>query len=387
MTWEARSFHYGLSGVLMDVCAICKESDERELRCVTKRGIGSLHEFSVVDADVELQGLLQNSPTTVQIHPACQRDLPRKIKKRKRSISEADDVRSSGTITRSKRPHYSWEDDCLFCGEECKVDKKNPGRKDKHVCIVSDDLTKERLLKACQSRDDIWAENVKHRLLNCTSLVKSKARYHKKCRGTFSLLNKDLSFSSSSTSFLNSTLNNSLDGTPRDTTGRFTLDVPFNVTYSEDRGRPIDVEKFCSFNKVCEWLENETELLSLQDLQDELRRTSNNSDIYSKKWLKEALTRKYDSNIFFAEVNGRSDVICFKNVAQRIVNNLWHEQKKENVDTESRRVIQAAAKLILADVRSAEYDCSFYPTTEDIQDKRMWDSAVDEKQVRKSVLQ
>ena len=120
MIWKAWSFLYGLSGALMDVCAICKECDERQLRCVTKRGIGSLREFSVVDADVELQGLLKNSPATVQIHPSCQKDLPRKIKKRKRSISEADDVRSSGTITRSKRPHYSWEDDCLFCGEECK---------------------------------------------------------------------------------------------------------------------------------------------------------------------------------------------------------------------------------------------------------------------------
>ena len=33
---------------------------------MTKRGIGSLREFSVVDADVELQGLLKNSPATAQ---------------------------------------------------------------------------------------------------------------------------------------------------------------------------------------------------------------------------------------------------------------------------------------------------------------------------------
>ena len=43
-------------------------------------------------------------------------------------------------------------------------------------------------------------------------------------------------------------------------------------------------------------------------------------DVYGTKLLKVKLREKYEDSIYFAEIGGRSDVVCFKRIADYLIN-------------------------------------------------------------------
>ena len=51
---------------------------------------------------------------------------------------------------------------------------------------------------------------------------------------------------------------------------------------------------------------------------------------------------------FFAEVNGRKKIVCFRDMAGLIINDKWYEAKRDNIEYESERIVLAAAKTIKA---------------------------------------
>ena len=59
---------------------------------------------------------------------------------------------------------------------------------------------------------------------------------------------------------------------------------------------------------------------------------------------------------------------CLKNLADLIVNSSWYENREKDLAKESERIISAAAKLILSDIRSMNLDNEFYPSEEEISD-------------------
>ena len=119
---------------------------------------------------------------------------------------------------------------------------------------------------------------------------------------------------------------------------------------------------------VCKWLESEAELHSLSEIHKQMIDLSVDGNVYSPKWLKTKLKEKYHDNIFFAEVDGRADVVCFHEVAKYFINDNWFSNRKQNPEEEAERIIKLAAKLILGDIRAAEFDCTRYPSTEEISD-------------------
>ena len=184
---------------------------------------------------------------------------------------------------------------------------------------------KERLIFACQKRDDEWGEEVRRRVTNCNDLVAVEARYHISCNERF--LGKHSTFKSPS-------------------------------------GRPTDSDCLENFELVCEWLEAEGELCSLSEVHDkmtEIAKLNESENVYSQKWLKTKLQQKYKEHIFFAEVNGKSNVICFREMANYLVTDAWYNARKENPTEEAERIIETAAKLILNDIRSANFDVKTYP--------------------------
>ena len=46
-----------------------------------------------------------------------------------------------------------------------------------------------------------------------------------------------------------------------------------------------------------------------------------NDKVYGVKRIKDKLREKYKENIFFAEVSGRTNVVCFGNMADWIIGN------------------------------------------------------------------
>ena len=70
--------------------------------------------------------------------------------------------------------------------------------------------------------------------------------------------------------------------------------------------------------------------------------------------------------MYFPEINGRSDVVCFSNMVNYIVNDKWYESRKSDKTKEAERIVIAAAKIIMAEIREMNYDNLVYLTHDDI---------------------
>ena len=184
-------------------------------------------------------------------------------------------------------------------------------------------------------RKDEWSKQVLTRISTSNDLVANVAIYHKDCLT------------------------------------RYILNWPFSDVPKGKRGRSVDEIRNKWFEMLCIWLENEAdgELYSLTELHDKMTEMANGEEVYSQKWLKSKLVEKYKETIFFSELNGHPNVLCFREAEKQILNSKWYETKKENLQEESERIIRTAAKLILAEIREQIYDKTQYPSTDDITKK------------------
>lgn len=100
------------------------------------------------------------------------------------------------------------------------------------------------------------------------------------------------------------------------------------------------------------WLEVESELYTLKELKEKMLEFAGDEDnVYSVKWLKEKLKSRYGEYVFFANVEGRLDVVCFKRLAGYLINEQWYLARKQSAADEPQRIIQLAAKIILGEIR------------------------------------
>ena len=136
---------------------------------------------------------------------------------------------------------------------------------------------------------------------------------------------------------------------------------------------PIVDEKLAVFEKLCDWVEGEAECYTVKELHLKMMEQSGSEDVYavyaySYKWLKKKLIEKYKDHIFFAEIQGKSDVVCLKDIASLIVNNNWYMNREKDMAKESERIIITAAKLVLSDIRTQEFPSDLYPSEKEIAD-------------------
>ena len=184
-------------------------------------------------------------------------------------------------------------------------------------------------MECCEKRDDPWGSEVMNRLQGCIDLVAAEAVYHDNCLTRF-LLDKEL-----------------------------TTNTP-NIS-----GRHCDEEKMEWFQRLYHWLE----------LEAGAEMHAKNGRIF--RWLrnlqhKQKLQEHYGDSIFFAEVGGRDNVICFKDLAKHIVNEKWYSGRKDSIDDEAEQIVTAAAKLIKASIREKRYNIGSYPSNEDIENGKQW---------------
>ena len=192
---------------------------------------------------------------------------------------------------------------------------------------------KDRILECCQRRGDSWRLEVQERLHGCFDLVAAEAVYHNHCYSRF-MLNKQIGKSNS----------------------------------KKDLGRPQDEAMLQPFENLCHWLEVEggIELFSLSESYEKTKELASGYEVYTIKRLKQKLLDHYKDVIFFAEVEGRHNVVCFRNMAKHIINEKWYMERKDNVEEETEHVIKTAAQLIQAQIREAEYNLGSYPSNDEI---------------------
>ena len=79
--------------------------------------------------------------------------------------------------------------------------------------------------------------------------------------------------------------------------------------------------------------------------------------------MKRKLQEKYGDHLFISEVCGRKNVVCFKDMATRLMNEKWCEDRDGDVSRESERIVVTAAKLIKAGIREMANNTTCYPAS------------------------
>lgn len=78
------------------------------------------------------------------------------------------------------------------------------------------------------------------------------------------------------------------------------------------------------------------------------------------------LHEKYGDPIFFIEMEGKADVICFRDMAEFLINDKWYQSRKDNAEEEAERIVCQAPKIILGQLRSIQFDIDTSPANDEI---------------------
>ena len=264
-------------------CVLCQGefNSDNEPVSVTARGLNTLLQFSSGKGDTELFDYLSQSSVIVNVHEDCRRNYTRK-----RSVASSEPRPPPKKPLRSSHETvFDWKTNCLFCGVLVDLKRERLGVQYSSVMTIE---FKDNVLKTCEMRNDTCAIDVKARLNMCCDLVAAEAIYHRSCRTLFSS-NKPLPIHKSESA-------------------------------SSSVGRPEDMNMSLIFSQLCDLLElADTELFTLRDLHDKMIELSGNDYVYSETHLKRKLEEQYGDHIFFAEISGRRNVICFREMSRYVI--------------------------------------------------------------------
>lgn len=146
------------------------------------------------------ENLARNPTLTIDCHRACVSTYTSKLhlsRQKKRQSSENDLGKPSQPSKRQRRsqvPTFNFKENCLFCGEQCELEKdpKHPDRwKRASLCRTASTgpnqkTFKQSILDACDKRKDEIANKVRLRVEGALSdLHAADARYHTSCMSSF----------------------------------------------------------------------------------------------------------------------------------------------------------------------------------------------------------
>ena len=95
-------------------------------------------------------------------------------------------------------------------------------------------------------------------------------------------------------------------------------------------------KKYVLFEMMCEWLEKDSdcELYTLQELLAKMEElTSGNESTYSERSLQSKLKEKYRDHIYFANLPGRPNIVCFRDMVLYILYEQKNPKKKQEKQT------------------------------------------------------
>ena len=182
---------------------------------------------------------------------------------------------------------FDWKSKCFLC-------TKNADKKYSTVSRVEMLPFVKTLIEHCLKRDDNHSKEVPFRLSNCNDLVAEEGIYHVTCMTNFRLW----------------------------------------MPSDKKRGHPTDPNMLENFKNICAWLEKDTdsELYTLQELHLKMEQLSENAPCYSLKSLKRKLVEYYGDHIFFTELPGRPNLVCFKDMASFLLNKFRGMKKQTPTD-------------------------------------------------------
>lgn len=195
---------------------------------------------------------------------------------------------------------------------------------------------KDTLLNLCQERNDAWAHSVMARILSVHDLHAADAVYHKSCDINFRTMKKIPTAHSS------------------DKLGSKKLKL----------GRPKESERARAFLEVAKYLEeNDDEQITVNTLVSKMETILSGSgyDAYSRVHMQSKLKEHFGNRIVITHVDGKSNIITFRETAEAVLQDFYNNQQNTDVDTEKIQLIRTAAKLIRNDIKSITTNSDFYP--------------------------
>lgn len=141
-----------------------------------------------------------NAELVLRVHKTCVDKYvhPKEVQKAMEHQQECGDAEPADVppkrTRRSELPNFSFLQNCIFCGDDCAVEKdpKNPSRwRPAYICRQVERIghiksLKQEILDKCDERNDEWASQVRIRVAGAVSdLHAADARYHIDCRVNF----------------------------------------------------------------------------------------------------------------------------------------------------------------------------------------------------------
>ena len=118
-----------------------------------------------------------------------------------------------------------------------------------------------------------------------------------------------------------------------------------------------------AFLEVASFLEeNDDEQVTINDLVSRMEDNLANSEngAYSYQYMQLKLHEHFGDSIIQTEINGKSNVVTFRNKAKAVLHEFYSHQKADP-ETEKLRIVQTAAKLIRDDIKAVETSHRVYP--------------------------
>ena len=324
-------------------CVFCNEPTNNDNPSVTLRDKGSQTTNAASD---QRRDSIRTVPGQV-VHQECRRVYCNPIKI---AQSTRDTHRPAGPSVsfRSAEDAFDFKADCLFCGTNVNFDnRKQQG--DVHSITLTE--CKDSLLQKCLTRSDAWADAVRARLLIVCDLPAADAIYHQACSSNFR-------------------------------TGKL---IPLNFVHNEtaqkkqklgrrcksthEGGRPALDDRRQAFMKVAEYLEeNDDEQNAISDLVEKMAEylSESNAEPYSQRYMKDRLVDHFGDRVIVTTVNGKSNVATMRQTAESVLLEFHANQSKDPL-TQQKLILEAAAKLILDDIKQVETGPATYPSSTDIE--------------------
>eukprot|EP00745_Piridium_sociabile_P028795 TRINITY_DN4651_c0_g1_i13.p1 TRINITY_DN4651_c0_g1~~TRINITY_DN4651_c0_g1_i13.p1 ORF type:complete len:569 (-),score=93.64 TRINITY_DN4651_c0_g1_i13:45-1751(-) len=326
-----------------DCCIICNLgfcSQDRKV-ILTQKGCAGINKVSSQRGD----GIVASVGSFV--HAKCRREytninvIAQFIRSRQTDQSPQKSLKRT---LRTVDSAYNPATQCLFCLKGEKWSRRG-GHK---VCVGLTSVTttqfQDSVANICSSRGDAWSRKVKARLEFLQDCFAHDVVYHSVCSTNFRT-GKHIP-----------RMFSDIDDEP----------ARKNMKFGKG-GRPKDEICLAAFQDIVSYLENnDTEQITVCDLvrmmEDALNQCgdsdSHTSSAYSVPYMKKMLLEHFGDSITISESEGKSDVVTLKTTASNIVRKFYEEQKKNDSDCESIRLIRTAAALIRSDIMSMCCDSS-----------------------------
>lgn len=324
-------------------CILCSESVTKTSTFVnlTVKGVQGIINASKIRKD-NLHELLEPLPDhPVSVHVECRRMYTNpnnikgsiKLKLNTRDEEQADCSR----VLRSDTSTFTFKEHCLFCG--CFITDSEK-RVKSSVIQVRTLMFQNSIMKACNSRNDVWSANVQTRLLSVSDLPAANAIYHQACSVNFrkgDLIPKKYQDDSESESSC------------------------------KPLGRPAVKTKHDAFLEVCQWFQENDEPVSVQQLVTKMEDfLPQDNEPYSNRHMLKKLEEHFSGNIIISKMEGMPTVVALGQTAANIL--LDYRMKKKLVDPELEkyRLIEAAANLIKTEIKLSSASMDYYPSSSKI---------------------